>query len=572
VLAPGPSSPGYFSHAYLARYLGYSLCEAGDLTVRDNLLQLKTLDGLQRVDLVLRKTPGREIDPLHLPGCGLAGVPGLLQVARAGRVTLVNRAGSGVLMNRALVPATARNEPGLPIVVSGYDPASATARARLAELMARDGHRWIATRPVELATTPVLDGAELRPQPYAMRCFLAFDGSDWQVLPGALVRLAGGPTAVALPNGFGSKDLWCSGGSTDGQQLSLLRGTLREVHLRRVGRDLLSRTTDNLFWLGRYAERTEGTIRLVRAVLGRLLEDGRGDVEAEVLGRLLDLVLAKGVEGEAPALGADPAALEGAATILVFAQRPYGLRDCLDHVHRTATLVREQISNDAWRVLNLLHTDRRWRQPPRRVLGRATLELLDDGIRALNAFAGTEAENMTRNWAWRFLEIGRRLERAAQLTEFVRLLVCGSPMPEGDGSLRLLLELGDSGMTYRSRYLMTPLTAPALDLLLLDETNPRSLAFQLAELERHLAILPVEGPHRSAEQRLILRLVAQLRLVEIGELAQIEGGDAKPALAALLDGIANGVAALSDLLVTTYFAHAEVSVSTLAASRLAAEP
>ena len=160
-------------------------------------------------------------------------------------------------------------------------------------------------------------------------------------------------------------------------------------------------------------------------------------------------------------------------------QRSYALRDSLEQLHRTATLVRDQISHDAWRMLNALHVDRRWRQPKGAGLAWPMLELLDEGIRALNAFSGTEAENMTRNFAWRFLEIGRRIERARQLAEFTRALVCAAPDPENDGSLRLLLELGDSFMTYRSRYVMTPLTAPVLDLLLLDETNPRGIAFQL---------------------------------------------------------------------------------------------
>ena len=156
--------------------------------------------------------------------------------------------------------------------------------------------------------------------------------------------------------------------------------------------------------------------------------------------------------------------------------------------------MRDQISHDAWRMLNALHVDRRWRQPKGTGLAWPMLELLDEGIRALNAFSGTEAENMTRNFAWRFLEIGRRIERARQLAEFTRALVCAAPEPENDGSLRLLLELGDSFMTYRSRYLMTPLTAPVLDLLLLDETNPRGIAFQLARARRPFRAAAQRGP------------------------------------------------------------------------------
>ena len=295
---------------------------------------------------------------------------------------------------------------------------------------------------------------------------------------------------------------------------------MREVHLRRTGRDLLSRTADNLFWLGRYGERAEGTMRLLRSVLSRFLEDGRPDSNPEVLQRLLQLQLQNGADADAEPPEPGWGGVEELVRTLMHDQRSYALRDSLEQLHRTATLVRDQISHDAWRMLNALHVDRRWRQPKGAGLAWPMLELLDEGIRALNAFSGTEAENMTRNYAWRFLEIGRRIERARQLAEFTRALVCAGPEPENDGSLRLLLELGDSFMTYRSRYLMTPLTAPVLDLLLLDETNPRGIAFQLARLDAHFELLPSEGPHRSPGQRLILKLLTAVRLAEVEELCE----------------------------------------------------
>lgn len=605
VLAGDPESPTWFSHAYLARYLGYSLVQAADLTVRDDLLYLKTLDGLQRVDLVVRKTPGRLADPLWLPGSGLAGVSGLVQAARSGRVLLANRLGAGLAQGRALapftaalcrrllgedllledaptfwlgdpderrraldlglpvLPATARNDPGLPVVPIEPGALSSTERAALAERLEREGHRWVAQRPIAFATTPSLVEDRLVPVPWAVRCFVALAGEDYVVLPGGLVRLAGAPTGVALPNGFGSKDLWITGEHPPPSVPSLLRASLREVHLRRTGRDLLSRSADNLFWLGRYAERAEATMRLARSVLTRLREDGRVDVEAAILHRLLDLFLAK---GPAPS-EADAGSLERLVAVLLFTPRAYGLRETLDHVHRTATLVRDQISHDAWRMLNALHVDRRWRDGEPVLRARPTLELLDDGIRALSAFAGTEAENMTRNWAWRFLEMGRRIERGIQLVDLVRVLLLERPDPENDGALRLLLELGDSFMTYRSRYLTTPLVAPVLDLLLLDETNPRSAAFQLEELARHCRLLPSETPYRTAEQRLVLELSTAIQLADPVGLATADETGRRSALADLLDRLARGLPLLSDVIGRTYFAHAEAAVTTIALQR-----
>lgn len=612
LLSPGPESPSYFSHAYLARYLGYTLAESGDLTVRDNLLYLKTLDGLQRVDLLLRKLPGHGMDPLQSSTYGGFGIPGLMQAVRSGRVTIVNRLGSGLVQNRALaafmptlirrvlgeepiladlpslwlgepaareavraeprrwalVEATARNDPGEPCLVltaDGADPAHARERAAA---FGRDGHRWVAVEPARLASAPSLDGDRLVPSRFAIRAFVTATPTGWTVLPGGLVRLAGEPTAAVLPNGFGSKDLWITAAEPRSRPpASILRATMDEVHLRRTGRDLLSRTADNLFWLGRYAERAEATMRLLRSVLTRFLEDGRPDSDPTVLSALLELVLRKDPDGPTPEAAAGWDAVEAQVSTLMFDARAYGLRDSLDNVHRTGTLVRDQISHDAWRMLNALHIDARWRQPPRHGLAWPGLELLDDGIRVLNAFSGTEAENMTRNFAWRFLEMGRRIERAVQLVELLGALVPPAETPERDGNLRLLLELGDSFMTYRSRYLMTPLVTPVLDLLVLDESNPRGVAFQLKELDGHLGLLPGDGPHRSPGQRLLLKLLTTVRLAEVGELARRDPDGTMPGLAKLLNELATGLPELSDIIAGAYFAHAEAPVVTMALRR-----
>ena len=604
ILSPGPANPSYFSHSYLARYLGYTVVESGDLTVRDNQVFLKTLDGLQRVFLVVAKLPGESMDPLHQPGVGLTGIPGLLQAARSGTVAMVNRPGSGVVQNHALAPfaerlfqrvlkepqllpdlrthwlggmsdpldlargagllateATARNDPGEPAAMLELDRLSAPARRKLAERLATEAHRWVAVEPAALATTPCFDGESLVPAPFALRAYVVASEDGYRIMPGGMVRLAGEPTAASLPNGFGSKDLWITADDAEREAPSILRTSMREVHLRRTGRDLLSRTADNLFWLGRYAERAEGTMRALRSVLSRFLEDGRPESNPAVLHRLLRLQLERGAPATEEQDARSWAAIEEMVGRLMYGGDAYWMRDSLDQLHRTATLVRDQISHDAWRMLAALRVDRRWRQPKSTGLAWPQLELLDEGIRALNAFSGTEAENMTRNFAWRFLEIGRRIERAWQLTELIRVLACEPAEPENDGSLRLLLELGDSFMTYRSRYLMTPLTAPVLDLLLLDETNPRGIAYQLAGLDRHVGLLPSDGPHRGPGQRLILKLLTAVRLAEVDELCVPEDGRLER-LSALLCELTAGLPQLSDLIARSYFAHAEVPLAT----------
>jgi uncharacterized circularly permuted ATP-grasp superfamily protein/uncharacterized alpha-E superfamily protein len=613
VLSAGPSSPSYFSNAYLARYLGYTLVESGDLTVRDNLLYLKTLDGLQRVDLVVRKVPGRYCDPLELDNSGPMGIAGLVHAARAGRVVIGNGLGAGLVHNRALAPfssdlcrrllgedllieesptlwlgtpeaqaaalqrqdqlhfasATQRSDPGEPQPALEAAARSPAANERLRADLRRHGHRMVAQEPLRLATTPGFDSGAVAPVPFALRAYLTLTDKGWALLPGGLVRMGKERTTVGLPNGHGSKDLWIVGDTPAASGPSLLRSSMADVHLRRTGRDLLSRTADNLFWLGRHAERTEAVMRLLRAVLARILEDSPTDAEPLLLRRLLDVLVKKGPPLAIPDRPGWPLRrLEQEVDLLMFQLgRFFGLRDCLDNLHRTATRVRDQISHDAWRMLNALHIDRRWRQPERRGLAWPALELLDAGVLCLNAFSGTESENMTRNFAWRFLEMGRRVERAAHLVDLCRALVLGSEMPEEDGSLRLLLELGDSFMTYRARYVMTPLLAPVLDLLLLDETNPRSLTFQLAELDGHFAHLPSEGPHRSAEQRLVLRLLTDLRLADLPSLMAREPAKGRAGLHDLLELAAGLLPELSSVIARTYFTHSETPVVTLAMRR-----
>ena len=239
ILSPGPASPSYFSHAYLARYLGYTVVESGDLTVRDNQVYLKTLDGLQRVYLVVAKQPGHLMDPLHLPGSGLAGIPGLVQAARSGNVAMVNRPGSGVVQNHALAPfaegavparcsARRRCWPTCRTRWLGEAGAAAAALARARALGADRGHR--AQRPGRAVADarprrrsaqpraassrsasprrriagsrssrcrspprpPSTASASCR-RPYALRAFVVATESGYRILPGGMVRLAGAP-------------------------------------------------------------------------------------------------------------------------------------------------------------------------------------------------------------------------------------------------------------------------------------------------------------------------------------------------------------------------------------------
>ncbi len=609
VLSTGAGDPGFFSHAYLARYLGYALVEAADLTERDGQLYLKTLEGLQKVDLVVRKIGSRFTDPLNLPNRTGGGTAGLVQAARLGRTVMANGLGSGVLQNRALAafssalaetllgePARLREAPALWLgdpaaqvrvleepgwvvsrLTARHDPGQTGDRvdplpgladdAARRRFLAREGHRWLAERPTALPTTPSFDGTRLVPMHWAMRAFVAVDDEGCHVLPGGLVRQSPHPTVVGLPNGYGSKDLWVLREPGDRLAPSLLSRRFDKVHLRRTGRDLLSRTAENLFWLGRYTERAEGVLRVLRAVLGRLIDDGGPDRQPELFEALLAIHLAPEKEPAASHRTRIAQAIEQ----LVHESTPaYGMRRSLDGARRNATLARSVLAQDGWRILNTLCNDRRWRKGSRPVLTLPPIDLVNDAIHQLLAFAGTAAENMTRNYSWRFLDMGTRLERGLAMVELVTALAAAPIEGVDEGvALTALLEIGDSYMTYRSRYAVTPMVVPVIDLLILDETNPRSLAFQLATLEAHLAELPHEGPYRSPAQRKVLGLLTELRLEDPDRLAQDENG------ARLQDFFARARTELqlvSDLVGRAYFVLAETPTSTLAMRRGEAPP
>jgi uncharacterized circularly permuted ATP-grasp superfamily protein/uncharacterized alpha-E superfamily protein len=613
LMTTGPAGEGYFAHAYLARYLGYTLAEGGDLTTRDNRVYLKSVDGLKPVDLILRRVDAEDCDPLELRADSLLGVAGLVQAVRAGNITVANVLGSGLAETKAMlaflpslcrrllgedlkIPSTStwwcgdervrefvldnldrlaidsafKRRTLLSRTTSAVPGASLTAdeRLQIIDQIAVRGDEFVGQELVSLSTTPMWTATGLQPCPMTLRVFVAATKDDgYVVMPGGLTRVSWSrdARAIALHRGEGTKDTWilaCEPQTT----VTLLRSPLSYVKPRRTGKDLPSRAADNLFWLGRYAERTEDTMRVLRSVVRRLTEDASPMDNVAAMQRVLRVLFEKSqmVPPKAESGAGATAVLEKQLAVLMLDPAcAYGLQETLAHLQRTAALVRDRLSLDAWRTLSWFQTRAmRHAQPFVSAvhpidLGES-LEMLDDAIRALAAFSGMEMENMTRNHGWRFLDMGRRLERAQHLVDLFRsLLARGNP--EDDGSLVLLLELADSIMTYRSRYLTTPMLPPVIDLLLLDETNPRSVAFQVAALFDHVDQLPRDPDEdvRSAQQRLVLSLLTEIRLAEVAQLCDEDSEGRRAALETLLDTVGTGLPHLSELITRDYFSHTE---------------
>lgn len=613
LMTTGPAGEGYFAHAYLARYLGYTLAEGGDLTTRDNRVYLKSVDGLKPVDLILRRVDAEDCDPLELRADSLLGVAGLVQAIRAGNITVANALGSGLAETKAMlaflpnlcrrllgedlkIPSTStwwcgdeqvkqcvldnldrlaidsafKRRTLLSRTTSAVPGASLTPEERLQiiDQITTRGNEFVGQELVSLSTTPMWTTRGLQPCPMTLRVFVAVTKDDgYVVMPGGLTRVSSSrdARAIALHRGESTKDTWILADEPQ-STVTLLRSPLSHVKPKRTGKDLPSRAADNLFWLGRYAERTEDTMRVLRSVVRRLTEDASPMDNVAAMQRVLRVLFEKSqmVPPKAgPGAGATAVLEKQLAVLMLDPACAYGLQETLAHLQRTAALVRDRLSLDAWRTLSWFQSRAmRHGQPAVTTehpidLGES-LEMLDDAIRALAAFSGMEMENMTRNHGWRFLDMGRRLERAQHLVDLFRsLLARGSP--EDDGSLVLLLELADSIMTYRSRYLTTPMLPPVIDLLLLDETNPRSVAFQVVALFDHVDQLPrdPDADVRSAQQRLVLSLLTEVRLAEVAQLCDEDSEGRRGALETLLDTVGTQLPHLSELITRDYFSHTE---------------
>lgn len=587
VLTPGPYNETYFEHAYLARHLGLTLVQGEDLTVRDNKVFLKTLTGLQQVDVIWRRTNGEWCDPLELRGDSALGVAGLLQAARAGNVALVNPLGSGLLDGSAIMPFLPRIAPfllGEPLhldsvptwwcgqdgardhVLGNLDrlllrpafhnrvrPMLGAEAPELAEQIRAKPWEWVAQEPPALSTVPVWNAGGMDSQHMVIRVFAVATPEGWSVMPGGLARISAERdllTARLQTGGGGSKDVWVLSEPGPHTQPPA-RAASAPVRLVRGHRDMPSRVADNMFWLGRYLERCEAITRKLRAAVGLIeeaLDQGDADRAAQsvaVMGRL-GLALPPGLVG-LPADQLVPGLVAHHADVAA-----PGLAAANDRLARVVAHLRDRLSADTWRGLQRLR-DRIVR------LAREPGQGLNSIILTAEAISGLVMENMTRGPLWLFLDTGRRVERAITIVDTLAGALTGAE-GEDDVPMELLLEISDSTMTYRSRYLAAPRLAGVMDLLLCDESNPRSLGFQLAALEDHmdrLAAQTGDDGFRRPEQRQMTVLCGIVRTLDVPHLAAYDRDGGYTDAERLLEAVRGRLWGLSEILSRAYFTHAQ---------------
>lgn len=608
VLTPGPHNETYFEHAYLAAYLGYNLVQGNDLTVRDGRVWLKALDGLKPVDVILRRVDDDYCDPLEMRADSQLGIAGLLEVARRGNVAIANPLGSGVLENPALMaflPAIAqhflRQDLIMPSVATwwcGHAQERDHVLKQLNKLVIKPVYRHRSARPlfgpnlsrkeleglrvriraqphlyvgqevVSFPTIPALIDGHIEPRHAVMRSFVAACDTGYVAMPGGLTRTALDKDGIDVSNQTGgvSKDTWVL--STEPERhVSLWQSPLVGGGVTTRRSIVSSRTADNLFWVGRYAERAEMVSRFLRTLLHKWIEvqEFGEDSDSACLQQLLPALTH--LTGSYPGFIGETAEqlllapeVELAA-LIQDAEHPGSLPSTLRALIQTAYAARDLWSSDTWRVMDEIEHTWAAKSTRSRVDTNAQLDSLDQLITALMAFSGLSAESMMREQGWRFLDIGRRIERGYLSCSLLRSLVTTAHSQDIEHKvLEATLVTHESLIAYRRRYRSFLQLPSTLELLFFDASNPRSVIYQLDRLQEHVAVLPRDASRTqlSAEERLVLEATSQLRLTDALSLARLEpGGMFYQELDERLERVSQLLARTGEVLADSYFSHTQ---------------
>ncbi len=598
ILTSGPESETFFEHAYLARYLGYQLVQANDLTVRENKVFLKTLGGLRQIDVILRRQADYECDPLEF-GVGTShhGIPGLVQAAAAGEVVIANALGSGLAETPALLPFLPMlshqllgEEPllqsvptlwcGQPAemdqVLNNLDswvvkPAfpgthehaifptqlSADDRAKLVERIQADPKSFIAQENTSLSIAPCWQDGRMLPRHILLRAFVTATRNGWKVMPGGLVRTSveATSTVMAMEKGGGSKDAWVIA-RNEISKITLLPREGSELIPTAADETLSSRVADNLFWLGRYIQRAEIQSRMLRTILRRLTEETIPDGTPELPELLRTLTVMTEQEPEPVVLSAPiqnmDATIQYICDVIYKPDYPNNLYQSLQQACGIGTMVRDRISIDTWRILDRLDHQ----------LHRSSLDMpsmIDELLMILAAFSGLGYESMTHGYGWHFMDMGFRMERATMNAIILRELL-SHPDAYEEPVLDAVLEVASSSITYRTRYQTSPALVPLLDLLLLDRSNPRGIAFQLELINEHIRVLsnlPRGG--QLPEQVLATDLIHLIERVNLRKLAELDEDGDRYELNCLLNDIVKRIQQLNNLVTERYLSHVETT-------------
>jgi uncharacterized circularly permuted ATP-grasp superfamily protein/uncharacterized alpha-E superfamily protein len=620
LLTPGPYNETYFEHAYLARYLGLTLVEGSDLMVRGERLYLKTLQGLEPVHGLLKRMDDEFLDPLELRADSTLGVPGLLQVIRAGNVQVANAPGSAFLESSAILgflPALSEHLLGetlrLPSLSTWWCGEHAVMQDMLPQLrnsvikptypgtgmesvightlsqhaldewagrILRHGEDYTVQAYLPLSQAPTWQGEKIVRRSAMLRVFALPDGQGaWRVLPGGLARLAGMAQNIAsMQHGGSSADVWALGrpakadppfAPTVTPHAEPAPGSISTPPPARAGarkQPVTSRAAENLFWLGRYTERSENSLRLAQLTLQGLV--GADQSSRPLLDWLTDMAV-----GNALVLKSAPRASQTAQARRVFeraliagladtetqASLGYNLR-CLKHA---ASAVRERLSQEQWHVIVQMEQDF-FRRCDALAPAEATaqdyspleaLRTLDSTSNYLAAITGAQTDRMMRDDGWQLLSIGRHIERLGTLSSAMALgFETGAVFD--DHGYAAIVAMFDSTISFHAQYQQRRDLDALLDLLVLSQDNPRSLSWVIKSLKSRLLKLP--GNDLTLENSLAAKLpeLASMLVNASHSLASAE-------LTAGFDACRADAFAMSNQVSQRYFSHASSSSRSL---------
>jgi len=606
LLTPGPYNETYFEQAYLARYLGITLVEGSDLTVRNERLYLKTLEGLRQVHGLIKRLDDQYLDPLELRPDSTLGVPGLMQAVRAGNVLVANTPGTGFLESPALqgfLPGLTQHllgetlqlpslpswwcgeraamEEALPqlasaVVKSTYPDANGQLHAALGSKMdlramqewagriALSGESHTVQSYLRLSQMPSwsdgdsqVDGSgKLATRSVMLRVFAISDGpGSWRMLPGGMARIAGPDTLiVSMQRGGSSADTWVqTHGAID--RTSLLASHASVHALTRTRAPVTSRAAENLFWFGRYTERAENAVRLARLALSLL--PGEGQASHAMLVWLHRLARYNGlVPRDVPAVPRSRRVFERALIAELGNLGGASVGASLRQIRNCASAIRERLSQDHWN--QIVRTDevfergtaalvREMAEGPHSTF--SALALLEDATQALSALTGAQTDRMTRDDGWRLLSIGRHIERLAFLSDALSAGFAEQSVHDLPG-FEAMLVLFDSTLTFHARYQQRRDVAPLLDLLVLDRDNPRSLAWVTQTLRGRIARLAGSAPGELAE---LSHRLPNPSHWSLGQFCADDEAPDHPTLLAMLDRLEASAYQVSDEIGARYF-------------------
>jgi uncharacterized circularly permuted ATP-grasp superfamily protein/uncharacterized alpha-E superfamily protein len=609
ILTPGPSNETYFEHSYLSSYLGFTLVQGDDLMVKDNYVWLKTLGGLEKVDVILRRVDDVYCDPLELKSDSQLGIPGLLQVVRSGNVSIANPLGSSILENPGLMPFLQNisrmyfnqdlimpsiaswwcgqprelsyvlaNISSLVIrriyressIGSSIDGASLTS-FQLSELKAQikaHPYLYVGQEKVSFSSIPSLVNGKIEPRKAVFRSFVVSHNTSYVAMAGGLTRTSTDIGDFIISNQLGgiSKDTWIIS-PEPGRVLNVQKEIEPNIQVFTTSGMLPSRTAENLFWVGRYAERLLGNARFMRTVIQFISEGNRllseHDIQTEQA--LLKALTAYSytypgfIGDQSMAKLADP--MRELIDMLFNESRAGSLSNNFQCFSRSVNSVRDHWSTDTWRVLRGMEEE--WRDISSSVHPNylRMLTALDGFITSMVAFVGLNRESISREQGWTILDAGRKIEQCLLLINILRSCFIHKQDDQTEfNMLEALLRSNESLVNYRYKYRSRIKLNLVLDLMVLDPNNPRSLVYQMDRIKAYITDLPkLNAGHELTEQeRLILEAYTLLKLTDKDKLAELDFSvNNRYNLSNFLFNIENLLGAIPGVITKNYFKHTQ---------------